>query len=274
MEEENKTLYDAAKEAQNLTKDFEEKVKSKEKKFIENAAVIISVATIVLFIVLYAYSTGYYQVYGIPSNYFKMDLMMYLPVAIQICGLFMWMTYYFGSWKTDRVLKKNKINLLRIFWGFTIIMYILDSNGIIRSWSLLCSVIIAVIVEVVNYLTPKIKLNKNMELSGVEYKYKVEDMTDDRIQFIVFRKGVFIVILLVLFAPSWGQLKAINRTDYEIFDVEEETYVVIVDYQETALVQNAQMQGAELLIDTAIYKIIDKKDIDIKYKKFDRVTIK
>jgi hypothetical protein len=32
--------------------------------------------------------------------------------------------------------------------------------------------------------------------------------------------------------------------------------------------------GAELLIYTESYKIIDKKDMDIKYEKFDKLTFK
>jgi len=114
------TKSKAVLEARDKTKEYEEKKNKAVGEMIKNAAAVLSVLAVVFLIILYAYYRGYYSVFNIPANYFNLDLRNYLPVAIQMCGLFIYFVHYYATIKTDKILKKRRINFLRVFLGIFI----------------------------------------------------------------------------------------------------------------------------------------------------------
>lgn len=225
--------------------------------------------TIVLMIVLYAYYSGYYKVFNIPENYYILDLRTYLSAAVQLCGVYVYFTHYFSAVKTDQILRKKRFNWSRIFWGVIMVWYILNANNMSRGLPLifLC---IPLLLEVFLYIRKK--PFKDKVISDAEYTVMLEDYINTRIQGRFFIHGL-IIVLIVLIAPLWGELKANVKNEYEMLEVDNVSYAIIVDYQDKAVVQKATVSGNDIIIDTENYMLIDKENIIINNCQFNKAII-
>ena len=85
-------------EALDKTKFEEEKIKENSKYLIENLAIIFSISTVFIFLVLYSFNKGYYRAYNIAESCITVDLTDFLPVALQLCGVYIY-SVLFGSIK-------------------------------------------------------------------------------------------------------------------------------------------------------------------------------
>lgn len=151
----NLTKQDVAIEAIEKTRDIRETEEKNTKKAFENIAAIISILAIFLSIVLYAYNSGYCKVFNLPAHCVPIDLKRYLPFAINMIGLLLYILYYFAQYKTDKVLEKNRINFMRIFYGVIIVLtfinYNLISNVIGTTWTFIISFTLPFIIELLLY---------------------------------------------------------------------------------------------------------------------------
>ena len=270
------TKWDVAYEAREKTEAFRKQVETRRKSVLENAAVILSFMAIVLLIVLYSYNTGYCRVFSVPVESIELDIKSFLPVAIQICGSMMHVLYYLALLKTDEALKKNRISLLRILYGFCIVTHFLNANNVFSIWGRgICSAIsvgLSVLIEVSVYLARKPR--KNRVVNDAERSIMLEDYVYTSIFHTYYIKyGIFILVVSTILAPSCGRLKAVANRMYQTCYIDEQMYAVIVDYSDRILVQKAEVQEETLLISTDGYSYFAKDGIAFEYHEYGNVII-
>ena len=273
---ENLTLYDAIDEAKEIIQHEEKNQENKGKKIFENFATIISLAIVSLTLILYSYYRGYGEVYNIPPSVFPLKLEMFMPIAIQVLGLTIYIIYYIASRKTDKVLKRNRINPLRILYGMLIVSTLLNSNNINYLWGGVVCLIIAIAlplaIEIFLFFVNKPR--KNKEIANSEKRFKVEDFIYSRFVYTYYSKfGFAFLIIMLILAPHIGRIKARADLEYQTLIQNEIQYVIIVDYDDKLLVQHANEEKNVLTIYTDSYSYINKENLNIIYKKYDKVII-
>lgn len=263
-------------EAQEKIKPITNEVEGRKKKLIENAAVIISFSVIVCSIILYAFNTGYCRVFNLPIDVMLLDMTRLIPLAVQILSIASFGLLYISSFKADRVLKKNRFSLIRIMWGFFIVSSLFSMNnayavvGRLLGWLFSC--LIPLSVELMIYWLKKPK--KNKKVTEVERQVVLEDTVRDSIFATYYIKhGIFLVVLPLILAPGLGEFSARAEREYQTCVVQDATYAVIVDYEDKVLVQPAVDENGSLRIYTSNYAYFDKKDIVLRYSKYESVSI-
>ena len=251
-------------------------VESKKKKFVENAAVLISFAVIVFSIILYAFNKGYCKVFNLPPDVLSLDMTRLVPLATQVLSIATYGLFYVSSFKADRTMKKNRIDYLRILWGSHVVLYLFMMNNVSavigRWWSIILAFSFPILVEYLLYLRKKPK--KNNVISEEVHEIVLEDTIREAIFSIYYIKyGIFLIVLPVAFAPFLGEFSAKAEREYQTCVVRDATYAVVVDYSDRVLAQQANEENGILNIDTSSYTYFDKKELVLQYSKYENVVI-
>lgn len=274
---ETKTKYHAMHEAMEKVEPIKKKQEEKCESIIKHSALIITLLTVFSIIVLYAYNTGVAGVYNIPNNYISVNLQSYIPIIMKICGIYYVCVLYCVQWKTDIIFNKKKFNFLKLLYAELIFSTITLWLGFEGKVSCIISILIPIVFEsILHFATKKQKNSKNEEITDEQlYKQKVESYVHDSLSFLFLnKKGLCFLIIAIMSAPLFGTMYANNKSDFEIINIEEENYAIIVDYLDSAIVQKVQINKNKLIIDTNSYQLISKEKMNIEYKEFENVTIK
>lgn len=273
---EDLTKAEIFREAQEKIEFIKIESDGRKKKLIENAAATISFSVIVLSIYLYAFNTGYCKVFNLPTEVMSLEMTRLLPLAFQIISTVTFILLYISSFKADRALKRNRFYLVRIIWGAYIANYFFSTNNVSavigRLWNLILTFLIPVLIETMIYWIKKPK--KTRKVADAEHKAVLEDTVQNSIFTTYYIKyGVFLIVIPMLFATYLGELNAKAEREYQTCIVKDIPYAVIVDYEDKVLVQQALEQDQLLQIDTSSYTYFDKKDIILRYSKYETVRI-
>ena len=274
---ETKTKYNAFDEATMIAEPVKKEYENKFNKIVQNAALIITLITIFSCVILYAFNTGVIKVYNIPNNYIYINLQTYIPIVMKLCGIYSYGVFYYVQHKTDKIFNKKRFNFLRLLYGEAIFLFATNWIGFEGPIPTIITLIIPVLIELFYFFAvQRRKPFKNKEISDEStYKFQVETYVQDALGFLYHnKKGVCFVIIAILFAPNIGTMYAKNKTDYEIINIKEDSYAIVVDYLDKAVIQKAQINKNELTIDSTTYQLISKEDIIIKCQEFEKVTIK
>lgn len=270
------TKNDVIDEALDKLEPIRKEGNERRKKLIENAAVIISVAVILLSIILYAFNTGYCEIFNLPPEVMSLDMTRLIPLATRICSLMVFILFYISSLKADKALQKKQFDLLRTMWGAIIVMNLLNSNGMSevlgKPLFFLISFGIPLLFELIYYLrkTPR----KNKKVSDAEHAIVLEDIVRDSIFHTYYIKyGIVFFVLPLVFAPYFGRMNAQANRYYQTFTHEENHYAVIVDYSDKVLAQEVQVNGDVITIDVSDYCYYPKDGMVFTYKKYNKVII-
>ena len=256
---------------------IKKKHEEKYKDIVKHSALIITLLTIFSIIVLYAYNTGVLGKYNIPNNYISINLQSYIPIIMNFCGIYYMCVLYCVQWKTDEIFNKKGFNFLKLLYAELIFFTVVNWLGFEGKVSAIVSLLVPIVFELIlHFATKKQKESKNEEITDEQlYKQKVESYVHDSLSFLFYnKKGLCFLIIAIILAPSLGTMYANNKIDYEIISIEENNYAIIVDYLDGAVVQKAQINKNELIIDTTSYQLISKENINIEYKEFEKVTLK
>jgi len=89
-----------------------------------------------------------------------------------------------------------------------------------------------------------------------------------------FVATVMCCLTIVLFAASWfGAQSAEAQRDFFIVEIDEQTYALIYNNGENAVVEKAEINDGEIIIDTTHQKTISAINIDMQKHTFDNVHI-
>ncbi|MBP5262070.1 MAG: hypothetical protein J6Z43_08095 [Clostridiales bacterium] len=267
-----KTNYDAHREAEVLTKPVIDDFETKKSDFWKNAAIILTLLSIYLMALLYAYDRGLYAVYKIPVNYTNVDIRRFLPLLVSSVGVSVYIGYYIGSLKFDRMHKNNPFKFLRVLWGSAILMTILSQYIKNVVLCIVLSVVIPTIIEVVFYLSKNIKI-KEEELTPATYKMKVEDYVADRLLFFYMRPVVAVMIILIIVAPFCGQFIARHKTIYETLKINNRDYVIVSTVGDNAYIEAVEVKDECAIIHTDEYMRISINDHTFKIIEYKKVDI-
>lgn len=278
---ENKILEDISKkeiigEVLEKTKYEENKIEKTSKYFWNNSATIISLITILLFLIVYAYDCGFYKAYNIDLDCIEVEITDFLPVAMKLCGMCIYIVFYLVQISKDKIIKKQSINLLRIIYGAYILNYIaLGANvdNLIGGVTLLIMVfLISLLVEILWWKNSKRKADR--KYNSEEKQSIIEGMIEDRIFYLIYNRYMLgIAVSIVLFASLWGGLSAKAKNEYQIFESEEVKYAVIIDRKDYIIAEKVTEEEDRLFINGASYTFFSKENKAFRIKEYSCVEI-
>ena len=255
-----------------LTKPVIKDIETKKSDFWKNAAIILTLLSIYLMALLYAYDRGFYSAYRIPVNYTNVDIRRFLPLLVSGVGVSVYIGYYVGSLKFDRMYKKNSYKFYRVLWGSTIIMTILCryiKNVIL---CIVLSVVIPTAIEVIFYLTNKLKI-KEEKLPPITYKMKVEDYVAERLLFFYLKPVLLVMIIPIIVAPFCGEYIARHKTNYETLKINNRDYVIISTVGDSAYIEAVEVKDECAIIHTDEYMRISINDHMCRIVEYKMVVI-
>ena len=269
----SKTNIDAYREADSITKSVEVELKAKNINIIKNATIYLSLLSIYLMALLYSYDQGLYAVYNIPVSYSNIDLRRFLPLLVSGLGASVYLGYYVGSWKYHQIFKKNSYRFLRVFWGCTFLITVLNQYINNATILILISVLIPTILEIIFTIMMSYHF-KEIELSPDNYMNKVENYVVDWFLFFYIKKPIvaFIIISIIL-APFCGRYTAYHKTKYETLRINNFDYVIVSEVGDNAYIEAFEMSNGYAIIHTEEYMRISINDTPIRIIEFDKVVI-
>ena len=271
------TNVDSARKAAELTKPLEVEKEKKRTHLLNNAATYISILVFALSVVLYSYNKGFSSVYSIPVNAMPIDIKSYIPIAVQVIGVMMWILYYVSMVQQEKALNKRKFNLLRVMYGFSIIHILMSYNQLDRLlgtiWSLVIPLLISLLFESGLYFFRRPVKRKAIDEST--YKMRIEDYVFDRIlSSYLVRYGLCFLVIAVIFAEPIGRLSAKAKCDYQICFYDDKAFAVILEYDDRVLVQQATTVNENTLyIDISNYRYIEKDGLKLINQKYEKVSL-
>ena len=277
---EDTTKRDVISDAKDRVTTFSKAADSKTKKIIECFAIITTVVTIALYVVLYAYKTGYLDVFGIPASCVKVNLVDYLPALYRICAVSIYIVWYVISKKTFEIIGSIDMEPIRVMYGYYVVLYLSEPFGIYKNLPAVFKIIIplcvSLIVELVLYFKKKPRKNSKKDSNSVskkEYALILENTVHDLLLSRYYNTGVFIVILAVTLAPILGRASAKNNESFQLCDVDNEAYAVIADYGDTIIAQKAKENDNQIEINTSSYTFFAKDNIEFTYNQYNNVLL-
>ena len=254
-----------------LTQKEEEKIEKNIKYLLENLAIIISISTVFILLMLYSFNKGFYRAYNIPANCIKVNLVDFLPATFQLCTIYIYFLLYLIQLKKDRILKINKFNISRIAYGFIIISNIFvnsNINYLIGAKLTFCiSISIPIIIEL-TWMLIKNKDNLNQK------KILLTEFIEVKMLYLINNKyALGIIIIIILLAYNWGTLNALAKTEYQIFTWNNTTYAVIIDQDKNVIAQKSKINNKKLTIDTTSFTYLPKENITFKMIKYNDILL-
>lgn len=273
----NLTKQDVAIEAIEISKPFEKQQKGVLKEIWGNIATIISLSVICLFIVLFAYNTGFCDVFNLPVEVMPLDIKNYIELAVQCMGMTVWVVYSIAYKNTDKILNKNRYNVLCVLYGCVFILRLLNNyhfyNILGTIWCIVIAIAIPAIVEFVMFFSRKQPKNKTISSAEKELE-KETNIFYRQIYNVFIKNGLFVFVIIILLAPIIGEISAKANMEYQTFEHENQTYVIIVEYSDSFLVQKADIEKNHLTIYTNNYLYLSKENRLLSYDEFKEITIK
>lgn len=220
---------DIVAEAFEKTREIRESNQNKVKRLIEHSAAAISITVVLLTVILYAFNKGYYRVYNIPIEIIPLDLKSYLPLAVQLCGIMIYILYYIITLIKDKLISQKHGRLIRMLYGWVILSYIFTQNNLQNAignvaYLVLPALIPAIIEILINLIN---RPRKDNVVDKTVRRIVLEDSTRDILLYELFVKyGLFVPVLAVLIASLLGKIKATANLSYQTFVVDEELYAV------------------------------------------------
>ena len=270
------TRSDVIHEAIEKVKPTKDKANEQRKRLIEHTGAIISISIVVLSLALYSYNTGYCSVFRLPPECMPLNVTSYLPLAIQLCSLTIYILAYFSSLKTTQILNKIRIHYIRILYGWFIILTLFNSLRTLIGglWFLFISLAIPIIVEILFVLKKTRQKDRNRKVTSIEYNIMLEDMIKNSIFNTYYMGyGLCLLALIVVLAPAFGKINAHALRKYQSFTYEKVQYVVIIDYSDRILAQRARIDQNTLYIDASEYCYLSEENIHFIYNTYDDVII-
>ena len=284
---ENTPVYnkeEVAREAMRVVKNTEEKHKKKIEWLIENYALVLTYLTIGLLSTLYSFKLGYLRVFNIPGEYISVSLYEYIPLAIQIFGVYIYITMYIALFKTDETLNRFVYNPLRAMYGGFVLLSLSISNfgSLAPEWVYwIISMALSFAFEFLVYRLRNInnpKQKKSNKKKKLIDEYRAEMYFEDKL--VDYYRGKYyvkcwigIIIIAVLFSPFLGRLKANANRDFQIFTIENQEYAVIIDRGEYVIAEEATIESCKLHVNNEKYLYLNKEGLTFRFMNFEEVYI-
>ena len=261
------TIKDATSDAQEIVEPFVQTHTNRVKNLINNAATVISGFAIVLTILLFAYNQGYSSVYHLPAKVIPVKLETYLSLAVNMAMLLTYGFFYIADKSSDRLLANGKFNFRAVICGAIVSLTLLNNyyfNRVVGSIACIAiSIIVPIIIELILLFKykkkcndkpndPKMKTNKEKT-----EKVKKEEFVWNRIFYILYVKnGLFVLAVCILLAPVVGMISARANPNYQTCKYDSKTYAIIVEYEDSVLVQEADVCDNTITILTNSYRYL------------------
>lgn len=281
------TKQDALNDAIKETEPIREKQGKRTKKIFENIGTIVTVSIIILSMVLFAYNNGFSSIYNLPATALSLDISRFIPSAVQLMGVIVYIFMYISSVLSDKITKSVGFSITRILLGCTICSYLIYQNNLnyaLGFISLIIIILLPIIVELIVILVNKKKNKpiKNKKYDKETYEYKKKEFISNAIfPHYTIKKLVLVVAFAVCISPVFGMINASTKMEYQVFKYNGETYAVIADRSDTLLVQKAAIYDDILHINTSCYYYLPKenqelvsaifKGVDISKQKNDQI---
>ena len=182
------------------------------------------------------------------------------------------------------MLANGKFNFRAVICGAIVSLTLLNNyyfNRVVGSIACIAiSIIVPIIIELILLFKykkkcndkpndPKMKTNKEKT-----EKVKKEEFVWNRIFYILYVKnGLFVLAVCILLAPVVGMISARANPNYQTCKYDSKTYAIIVEYEDSVLVQEADVCDNTITILTNSYRYLPKESLEIKFSTYDVVLI-
>ena len=273
------TKFDAYDEAEKEISDLKQNKERNFKSILEHFGVVISLSVIVLSMILFAYNKGFCSVYNLPISVLSIDISRFLPIAVQLLGVAFYIAIYISYIITDQLERKFHFSITRVLIGASICSYIIIHNRSFLAygiWMILLALVIPLLLELFLLLLSKIinKPIKNEYIDQDRFKHEKREYIISS----VISRNTKIVICIMALALSLSSLAGIIlaniKREYQVFENDNQSYAVIVDYSDKVLAQRCSFTDDSLLtIDTNQYLVISKEQKEYAYVFFKNVSL-
>lgn len=269
----DKTNYDAYQEAAELTKPLIKDFENRRSFILQYAAVIISLVSVYLMAVIYAYDRGYFAVYRIPVNYSEVDLRRLLPLFVKSIASITYIGYYIGSLEYERIYQKKSLKFYRILWGSTVLMTVVVQYIHNVFICIGVSLVIPIVFELFVFVIKSISIREE-KLPPAAYKIRVEDFVFNQILSAYSKKPIiFLLVIVIIVAPFWGELTARQKLEYESISIGEQDYVIVSKVGDNAYIEPYDADDGNAVIHTDKYIRTAINDHEIRVIAFKSVSI-
>lgn len=273
------TKRDALIEASNEIKPLKEKQEKSVKKIFEKFGTIVTISIVVLSMILFSYNMGYCSVFSLPPSVLSIDIKYFIPFAVQMIGIMVYIFMYISSILADRITNNNSIDITRVIIGITICLWFMIQNKMVYAlgaWGLLICFCIPIVLELIKKLIVKIihKPIKNQTIDKERYEFeKREYISRTLFPNNSVRLAVSVIAVIVCVSSAFGMISATTKREYQVVKNENGIYAVIADNSDNLIVQKATIMIDSLEINTNNYYYFPKEDQELYKVVFKHVTI-
>ena len=263
-------------EAGSLVEEEKTEYREKMRLLIKNWATIASASVIILSYMQYTYKYGICMAFKLPISAVIIKLTDYIPAVALLCGIALYIVDCYVSLNPQSIKGKSNFSFFRVIWGTAIIFIALflafkdDIRNLL--WIALVSVLPPLMIEAILAGSVRARLKAAVKKS---IHKKLTDETENRPLYQYFIKPVLIiVVVLILLIPFISKIIAENRKVYEICNIEEKNYAVILDHSNDVIVLPAEIDSGSMTIYTGSYKYVSRTDAnEFVFREFDQVDI-
>ena len=114
---------------------------------------------------------------------------------------------------------------------------------------------------------------KEQTVSTAEQAFVLQDIITDTFFYRYYIKtGFFVFALAVALMPFWGSLIARANVDFQICQLNNVPYAVIMDYGDSFIAQKAKIDDTCMEIDTSKYSFFQKEGVEFENRRFERIS--
>lgn len=273
------TKQDAIIEASNETKPIRGKQAKSVKNLFQNVGTIVTISIVVLSMILFSYNMGYCSVFSLPPSVLSIDIKNFLPFAVQMIGIMIYIFLYLSSILADRITNSNSFDITRVIIGITICLWLMIQNKMVYAlgvWGLLISFCIPIVLELIKKLIVIInnKPIKNPTIDKERYEFeKKEYISRTLFPHYSVRLVVSVIAVIVCLSSAFGMISATTKREYQLVKNENGIYAVIDDNSDNLIVQEATIISDSLEINTNNYSYFPKENQELFRVVFKHVTI-
>ncbi len=273
------TKQDAIIDASNEIKPLKEKQEKSVKKIFEKFGTIVTISIVVLSMILFSYNMGYCSVFSLPPSVLSIDIKYFIPFAVHMIGIMVYIFMYISSILADRITNNNSIDITRVIIGITICLWFMIQNKMVYAlgaWGLLICFCIPIVLELIKKLIVKIihRPIKNQTIDKERYEFeKREYISRTLFPNNSVRLVVSVIAIIVCLSSAFGIISATTKREYQVVKNENGIYAVIADNSDNLIVQKATIMNESLEIDSNNYSYFAKEDQELYKVVFKHVTI-
>lgn len=263
------TKHDAIIEANEEMKPIRKKQEERVKRVFKNSGTIVTISIVVLSMTLFSYNMGFCSIYSLPPSALSIDITKFIPFAVQMIGILIYIFMYISSFLADRVTKNSGFEITRVIIGVTICSWFILHNKLIYAlgfWGLIISFGIPIFLELIILFIDKRKNKpiKNPKIDSEQYKYEKREYISRTIfPHYSVKMFVCVIAMVVCLSLVFGMISACTKREYQVIKNQNVIYAIVADNSDTLIAQKAKVNDETIEINTNSFFYFPKSEHEL-----------